>query len=146
VLFFPGLSIRYKSDQPGVPVKNYIDQSEGFALCVFAPAAVAVEAYRKQQCTVAISAAVIAAALAANLAFVNVSRTALVYLPIIAMMFAYGYLTGKQFWIALLALVLAVAGLWAVSPNLQHKTSAVFAEYKVRMTDRGPSSVRERLE
>lgn len=146
VLFFPHLSIHYKSDQPGVPVKNYIDQSQGFALCVFALAAIAVEAYRKQQRAIAISAAIIAAALAANLAFVNVSRTALVYSPVIAVMFAYRYLSGKQFWIALLTLVLAVAGLWAVSPNLQHKTSAVFAEYKVRMTDRGPSSVGERLE
>ena len=146
VLFFPGLSIHYKSDQPGIPVKNYIDQSQGFAFCLFALAAVAIEAYRKQQRAVAISAAIIAAALAANLAFVNVSRTALVYSPIIAVMFAYRYLGGKQFWIALLTLVLAVAGLWAVSPNLQHKTSAVFAEYKVRMTDRGPSSVGERLE
>ncbi|MGL5167364.1 MAG: O-antigen ligase family protein [Afipia sp.] len=146
VLFFPGLSIHYKSDQPGVPVKNYIDQSQGFALCVFALAAVAIEAYRKQQRAIAISAAIVAAAFVANLVFVNVSRTALVYSPIIAAMFAYRYLGRKQFWIALLALVLAVAGLWAVSPNLQHKISAVFAEYQVRMTDRGPSSVGERLE
>lgn len=146
VLFFPGLSIHYKSDQPGVPVKNYIDQSQGFAICVFALAAIAIEAYRKQQRAIAISAAMIAAAFVANLAFVNVSRTALVYSPIIAAMFAYRYLSRKQFWIALLALVLTVAGLWAVSPNLQHKISAVFTEYKVRMTDRGPSSVGERLE
>lgn len=146
VLYFPGLSITYKSDQPGVPIKNYIDQSQGFAFCAFALAAVAVEAYREQQRAVAILAAVIAAAFVANLAFVNVSRTALVYSPIIAAMFAYRYLGGKKFWIALLTLVLAVAGLWAVSPNLQHKTAAVFAEYKVRMTDRGPSSVGERLE
>lgn len=146
VLVFPALAIHYKSDQPGIPVKNYIDQSQGFAFCVFALAAIAIEAYRKQQRAVAITAATIAAALAANLVFVNVARTALVYSPVIAAMFAYRYLSGKHFWIALVTLVLAVAGLWAVSPNLQQKTSAVFAEYKVRMTDRGPSSVGERLE
>ncbi len=146
VLFFPGLSIHYKSDQPGVPVKNYIDQSQGFALCVFALAAIAIEAYRKQQRAVAISAAIVAAAFVANLVFVNVSRTALVYSPILAAMFAYRYLDGRKFWIALLALILAVAGFWAVSPNLQDKTAAVFAQYKVRMTDQGPSSVGERLE
>lgn len=145
-LFFPGFSITYKPDQPGVPVKNYIDQSQGFAFCAFALAAVAVETYRKQQHAVAILAAVIAAALAANLVFVNVSRTALVYSPILAALFAYRYLDGRKFWIALLTLILAVAGLWAVSPNLQNKTSAVFAQYKVRMTDQGPSSVGERLE
>jgi hypothetical protein len=144
-LFFPGFSIHYKSDQPGVPVKNYIDQSQGFAFCAFALAAVAIEAYRKHRRAIAISAAVVATALLANLAFVNVSRTALVYSPILAVLFAYRYLDRRQFWIALLTLVLAAASLWAVSPNLQQKTSAVFIEYKVRMTDRGPSSVGERL-
>lgn len=145
VLVSPGLAIHYKSDQPGVPVKNYIDQSQGFAFCVFALAAIAIEAYRKHRRAIAISAAAIAVALAANLAFVNVSRTALVYSPVIAVMFAYRYLSGKQFWIALLTLALAIAALWTVSPNLQQKTSAALAEYSVRMTDRGPSSVGERL-
>jgi hypothetical protein len=145
VLFFPNFAIHYKSDQPGVPVKNYIDQSQGFVFCAFALAAVTVEAYRKNKRAVAILSAVIATALLANLAFVNVARTALVYSPILAVLFAYRYLDRRRFWIAVLALVLAAAGLWAASPNLQNKTAAVLTEYQVRMTDRGPSSVGQRL-
>lgn len=145
VLFFPNFAIHYKPDQPGVPVKNYIDQSQGFVFCAFALAAVAVETYRKNKRAIAILSAVIAVALLANLAFVNVARTALVYSPILAVLFAYRYLERRQFWIALLALILAAAGLWAASPNLQNKTSAILTEYQVRMTDRGPSSVGQRL-
>jgi O-antigen ligase len=146
VLFWPGLSIHYKADQPGVPVKNYIDQSQGFAFCAFALAAVAVENLRKHQRTVAVSAALVAIALLANLAFVNVSRTALVYSPVLAALFAYRYLDRKKFWIAFPALLVALAGLWAISPNLQHKISAAFTEYRAPKTDRALTSVGQRLE
>lgn len=145
-LFFPDLSISFKSDQPGVPVKNYIDQSQGFAFCAFAQAAIAIEAFRKQKRVLATMSAAIAVAFLINLAFVNVARTALIYSPVVAAMFAYRYLSGRQFWIALLVLILAGTGLWSVSPNLQHKVSAAFTGYHQQMTERGPSSVGERLE
>lgn len=146
VLYWPGLSIHYKSDQPGVPVKNYIDQSQGFAFCAFALAAVAVDGLRRQRQALAISAAIIAAALLANLAFVNVSRTALVYCPVLAVFFAYRYLGRRHFWIACLALVVTTAGLWTISSNLQHKVSAAFSEYRAAQKEAGSTSVGQRLE
>jgi O-antigen ligase len=146
VLFWPGLSIHYKSDQPGVPLKNYIDQSQGFAFCALALAAIAVESWRRQQQRIAVSAALIAIALLANLAFVNVSRTALVYSPVLAALFAYRYLGLRKFWIAFPVLLAVIAGLWAISPNLQHKVSAAFTEYRTPKTDQGPTSVGQRLE
>lgn len=145
-LYYPAFSISFKSDQPGVPIKNYIDQSQGFAFCAFVLAGVAVEAFKNGRRTTAIISAALAAALLINLAFVNVSRTALVYSPIIAMIFAYRYLSGKQFWLSMLAMALAGLCLWVASPNLQHKAHAAFAEYRERITDRGPTSVGERLE
>jgi O-antigen ligase len=145
-LYWPGVSIHYKSDQPGVPVKNYIDQSQGFVFCAFALAAISAETFRRGRRMIAISCAVIAIALLANLAFVNVARTALVYSPIIAIMFAYRYLTRRQFWIAGPALVAILAGLWMISPNLQHKVSAAFSEYRTPRNERGTTSVGQRLE
>jgi O-antigen ligase len=145
-LYFPSLSISFKSDQPGVPIKNYIDQSQGFAFCAFALAGVAFDALKNGRKKLAILSASLAVALLINMAFVNVSRTALVYSPIIAVILAYRYLSGKQFWLSMLGMVLAVLGLWMVSPNLQHKARAAFFEYNERTTDRGPTSVGERLE
>lgn len=146
VLYWPSLSIYHKADQPGIPVRNYIDQSQGFAFCAFALAAIAAEAFLRQKRAIAIAATVIAAALLANLAFVNVSRTALVYLPVLAMLFAYRYLGRRQFWIACPVLLAALAGLWAISPNLQHKISAAITQYQVPKTEHGPTSVGQRLE
>lgn len=145
-LYWPGLSIHYKSDQPGVPVKNYIDQSQGFAFCAFALAAIAIESFRRGQRVIAALAAIIAIALLTNLAFVNVSRTALVYSPILAVLFAYRYLKPSHFWIACPALLVAIAGLWSISPNLQHKVSAAFSEYRVAQKEQGTTSVGQRLE
>ncbi len=146
VLYWPGLSIHYKSDQPGVPVKNYIDQSQGFVFCAFSLAAVAVEAIRRGKRLVAIFAAAIAIALLANLAFVNVARTALVYSPVLAVLLAYRYLARRQFWITCPALLAILAGLWMISPNLQHKVSAAFTEYRLAQSERGTTSVGQRLE
>ncbi len=146
VLIWPGLSIHYKSDQPGVPVKNYIDQSQGFVFCAFVLAAIAIETWQRQQRAIALLSAIIAGAILANLAFVNVSRTALVYSPVLAALFAYRYLERRQFWIACPALLAALACLWAISPNLQHKVSTAFAEYRTPTTERGPTSVGQRLE
>lgn len=146
VLYWPALSIHYKSDQPGVPVKNYIDQSQGFVFCAFSLAAVAIEAMRRGWRLIAIFAAIIAIALLANLAFVNVARTALVYSPVLALLLAYRYLARRQFWIACPALLAVLAGLWMVSPNLQHKVSAAFTEYRLAQSERGTTSVGQRLE
>jgi len=145
-LYWPNVSIHYKSDQPGVPVKNYIDQSQGFVFCAFALAALAVEALRRGRQVAATFMAIIAAALLANLAFVNVARTALVYSPILAVLFAYRYLARRQFWIACPVLLAILAGLWMISPNLQNKISAAFNEYRIAQSERGTTSVGQRLE
>jgi len=145
-LYWPNVSIHYKSDQPGVPVKNYIDQSQGFVFCAFALAAIAVETLRRGRQVIAISATIIAVALLANLAFVNVARTALVYSPVLAVLFAYRYLGRRQFWIACPALFAVLAGLWMTSPNLQNKVSAAFTQYRLAQQEQETNSVGQRLE
>ncbi|TXJ26915.1 MAG: O-antigen ligase domain-containing protein, partial [Afipia sp.] len=107
-LYWPNVSIHHKSDQPGVPVKNYIDQSQGFVFCAFALAVVAIEALRRGRQFIAIFAAIIAIALLANLAFVNVARTALVYSPILAVLFVYRYFERRQFWMTIPALAVLI--------------------------------------
>jgi len=145
-LYWPGVSIHYKADQPGVPSKNYIDQSQGFVFCAFALAAVAIETFRRGRHTLAILLAVIALGLIANLAFVNVARTALIYSPVIAVIFAYRYLTRRQFWIAGPVLLAILAGLWMISPNLQHKVFTAFNEYRIAQSGQQTTSVGQRLE
>lgn len=145
-LYWPTLSVHYKSDQPGVPIKNYIDQSQGFVFCAFALAAIAIEAIQRGRRAIAALATIMAFVLLTNLAFVNVARTALVYSPILAVLLAYRYLTRRQFWMACPALLIAGAGLWAISPNLQHKISTAFTQYRIAQTGQETTSVGQRLE
>ena len=144
-LFFPELAISFKPDQQGVPVKNYIDQSQGFVFCAFAVAAVAVEAIRKRKTALAAFCFVLAAAFFASLIFVNVSRTALVTCPIIAIIFVWRYFSGRLFGITTILTTIIVLGAWAVSPNLQRKISSIFFEYSTAATEKGPTSVAQRI-
>ncbi len=146
VFFFPDLSIHLKSDQPGIPVKNYIDQSQGFAFCVFALAAVAIEFFRAQKNASAIALTILAAFFLANMAFVNVSRTTLLFAPVLALLLAFRYFHGRKLTMILLGAACIFAVTCAISSNLQRKISTAFTEYSLPATDKASSSVGQRLD
>lgn len=125
----PTLAITMKVDQPGVPVKNYIDQSQAFALCAVWLAGLAIEAFRRKQVNQAILYIVLAGALLTNLAFINVARTAFIYLPVMLLMLMARYLSGGKLIAALLACAIIGAGIGLASPNLRLKVSKIFTEY-----------------
>ena len=82
VLFDPGLTLRTNDEQPGVFVKNYIDQSQEFALCAVALAYPIMTLLCRTAGQLAAVLAAVALGLLANMMFVTVSRTALVTMPI----------------------------------------------------------------
>lgn len=136
---------------PGVPLKNYIDQSQAFALVAVIMLGLAAESHPSRNRNTAIAYLAVSAAFFANLAFVNIARTALIYIPIMLSLFVLRYTRG---WVsmALVAgtLVLA-AGLLATSPNLQSKVSRLFKEVDAFQTnattvDGYPAGGAERLE
>jgi O-antigen ligase len=149
VFYAPSLAFHFKADQPGVPIKNYIDQSQGFALCAIWLAALAIEAWRVERYRWAAAFIAIAAAFLLNLIFINVARTAFLYLPVMLLLLLYRYLSGKRFVAALVASAVIILGLWAASPNLQQKFSRIFTEYEdysAPIGEKGPASVAMRLE
>jgi O-antigen ligase len=130
VLFVPEFKIaRTVSD--GVPVKNYIDQSQEFALCAFALARPALILFRERQwgrrfvgCMVLILAFV------ANMLFVASARTALIYMTVLLVLFALLHLRRR----AMLAFFAgtAVAGMlvWTTSPYLRQRIADIAVEYR----------------
>ncbi|WP_128970673.1 O-antigen ligase family protein [Bradyrhizobium tropiciagri] len=138
--------------EPGVPVKNYIDQSQGFVLIALVLLGLAAESLRGGRRNRAFPFCAVSAAFLANLAFVNVARTAFIYLPIMLTLLALRYVRGWPL-LALFAGTCALtAGLLATSPNLQSKTSRLFNEidsYRanaVFTVDGYPAGGAERLE
>jgi O-antigen ligase len=128
VFFSPTVGSIVGTKQPGVPFKNYIDQSQAFALIAVIILALAVESLCAGKRAWAICLVAVSTAFLANLAFVNVARTAFFYLPamlgILVLRFAGRWLSFALF----AAFCVLATGLWAVSPNLQSKVMRLSLE------------------
>jgi O-antigen ligase len=147
VFFVPNLTMKAKEvASPGIFVKNYIDQSQEFALCAVALAFPLLTLLREKKVALALLLGALALAFLTNMIFVIVSRTALVTIPIMLTVFALLHLRWQTN-IALLAATVALAGLaWTASPPLQERINSIDREYQLYSEQGKTTSVGERLE
>ncbi len=115
----------------GVPVRNYIDQSHEFALCLFvmAPLIASFAANGHRAWTFAFAAVMLGFYL--DMRFVATSRTAFVYFPVLLILFAVKYLNRRR---AIYFLLFAAAVEFAVmlsSPYLRDRVGRTVQDYKV---------------
>ncbi|HEX7919813.1 MAG TPA: O-antigen ligase family protein [Bradyrhizobium sp.] len=147
VLAYPHLALRAPTPgEQGVFVKNYIDQSQEFTLCAVALAYPIVMLLRANRVLPAVFLIGIALSLLANMAFVVVSRTALVTIPIMFAVFALLHLRWRS-----IALILCAAGAlsvaaWYASPQLRATADSFQRDYKLYMERNEPTSLGLRLE
>jgi O-antigen ligase len=145
VLFAPELKIT-ATPSPGVPVKNYIDQSQEFALCAMALAYPIIALLRAKRIFLAALLIAIAMSFIVNMAFVIVSRTALVTMPIMLAVFALLHLRWRSI-VVILCFTAVFAGLaWKTSPQLRRTTETFFEEYQLYKEQNIPTSIGQRLE
>jgi O-antigen ligase len=148
----PGLSLKpYLSRGPykvesGIAVRNYIDQSQEFALCAIAVLYPAVTMFRQGRVRIAALFTLFAVGFLANMMFVVVSRTALVTLPLLLMAFALLHLRRRTAVVAAGAMVLAAVLLWTVSPHLRATIAKFQGDYEMSMQERKVSGMGSRLE
>src|ERR1017187_4234639 len=102
----PYLSRGNYTDSNGIFVKNYIDQSQEFALCAVALAYPIVAFLRANRIRLAALLAAIALRLVVNMTVVVVSRPALVTLPVMLAVFALLHLRWRTTVVALCAVAL----------------------------------------
>lgn len=131
----PDISSIIGAKSPGVPLKNYLDQTQGFAFIAVVCVALAIEASRHRPRCQAIGFAVLAAAFFVNLAFVNIARTAFIYLPVMFALLTIRYVRGWPSLAVLAGVCLLGAGAWAVSPNLQFKIARLLGEVDAYQTN-----------
>jgi hypothetical protein len=146
VLLDPGLTLRTDDEQPGVFVKNYIDQSQEFALCAVALAYPVMTSLRTDRIKLASLLAAIALSLIVNMMFVTVSRTALVTMPVMLAIFAALHLKLRTSIIALCAAAALAAVAWSASPHLRTKVSLFFDDYYHYSVQNNPTGIGSRLE
>jgi O-antigen ligase len=145
VAFEPGLALKPDA-QYGVPVKNYIDQSQEFALCAVAPAFLVIALLRAGKIWQAALLAAIALSFVVNMMFVTVSRTALVTMPIMLAVFALLHLRWRTSLAIFSAAIVLAALAWVSSPKLQWTAETFFRDYDLYNQQDEPTSIGIRLE
>lgn len=147
VAFEPSLSLKPKADAVrGIFVKNYIAQSQEFALCALALAVPIITMLRTRRIWLAMLLSAIALGFVVNMAFVIVSRTALVTIPIMLAVFALLHLKWRTtVIISCVAIGLAGAG-WATSPQLRKTAETFVRDYQIYKEQNEPTSIGLRLE
>jgi len=144
VMFFPVLKpVATASD--GVPVKNYIDQSQEFSLCLFSLLPVAMMLYQQRRYWAAWGSAALASGFLANMAFVASARAALLYLPVLLMLFAFRHLSRRMGALLLVAAVILGTVIGFSSSYLRARFFAIATEYHEYGLNI-PSSTGRRLE
>jgi O-antigen ligase len=147
VAFEPDFTLKPAADASrGIFVKNYIDQSQEFALCAVALAYPIANLLRAGRIWLAALLVALALGFVFNMLFVTVSRTALVTMPIMLAVFAAMHLTWRSN-VIILCLAVVVAGLaWAISPQLRSTTERFTRDYEIYKELDQPTSIGMRLE
>lgn len=130
----------------GVPVKNYIAQSQEFALCAFAAFGAAVYLLRAQGKIWAVILIVLGIGFLANMVFVASSRTVFVCIPVLFVVFAAKHFSRRGFLLLMAVVVAAGAIAWSSSPYLRIRTAMIGIEYQNYRDSNAVTSVGERLE
>ena len=145
VLFAPELKLT-STASPGVPVKNYIDQSQEFALCLFALAPFVLSLFCQRRFALAAACTALMLGFFANMMFVVSARTALIYMPVMLGLFAILYLGRRATVLLLVGAVAAAALVWLTSPYLRDRIEAVAVEYQSYHANNAANSTGLRLE
>jgi O-antigen ligase len=145
VLFAPELKLT-STASPGVLVKNYIDQSQEFALCLFALAPFFLLLFYRRRFALAAAGTALMLGFFANMLFVVSERTALLYMPVMLAVFATLYLGRRATVLLLVGAVAAAALVWFTSSYLRHRIEAVAVEYQSYHANNAANSTGLRLE
>jgi O-antigen ligase len=145
VAFDPGLALKSGAEY-GVPVKNYIDQSQEFALCAVALAYPVITLLREKKTWLAALLIALALSFVVNMMIVIVSRTALVTMPIMLAVFALLHLKRRS--IVIILCVTAILGglAWATSSHLRGTTETFLRDYQIYKERNIPTSIGMRLQ
>ncbi|QQO11921.1 O-antigen ligase family protein [Bradyrhizobium diazoefficiens] len=129
----------------GVPVKNYIDQSQEFTLCAFALALPALHFWRGRRAIPAAACLALILLFATNMVFVAAARTALLCIAVLLGLFAWKHLSRRAALVLLAGTVAASALAWATSPYLRQRITDVAIEYRHGHEDISRASTAQRL-
>lgn len=149
VVYNPGLSLKPPDSagaDRGIFVKNHIAQSQEFALCAVALAYPIVRLLQAGRTWPALALGAVSLGFIVNMSFVIVSRTAMVTMPIMIVVFALLHLKWRARLLIAGGLVLVTALAFATSPRLQQTLDRFSEDYERYSTENAATSAGLRIE
>ena len=141
---FVGIGLGYRFKAPGVPVRDRIAQSGEFILCAAGLFYVAMTYWSQRRTGLMLGVLVLAALFLVSVFYVSASRTALVTVPLLFLLYAITQSRPAQM-VALLAAISVLGGIvWVSSANVQQRILGIFSE--VENHDAKPTPSGQRLE
>lgn len=129
----------------GVPVKNYIDQSQEFTLCAFALALPALTFWRGGRVIATAACLALILLFVTNMVFVASARTALLCIAVLLALFAWRHLSRRAALLFLATAMAASALAWTASPYLRQRITDIAIEYRHGHEDISHASTAQRL-
>lgn len=140
-------ALAWSSDKlVGIPVKDTISQNTLFTVCAFLLADRIWAAWRRGQRGMALALGALALGFVANLLFVTFTRTTVVLVPILMLLFGFVRFGAKGGFGLVLAGVLVAALAWPMSQPMRFRIVTFFDEVARYRVDNERSSAAERLE
>jgi O-antigen ligase len=130
----------------GIPTKDYISQGTMFTLCILGLAEGAMLAWRQSRRGWALLLVSVAIVFLANILYVATSRTALVALPLLLMLFAFRRLGWKGAAGMLIVIAVLAAAAWPASGYLRQRVIGLITEVRGYQPSAASTSAGERLE
>jgi O-antigen ligase len=130
----------------GIFVKNYIDQSQEFTLCAVALASPVIMLLREGRVRLSLLLGALSLGFIATMAYVIVSRTALVTMPVMVAVFGLLHLRLRTNLLIFGAMVLIVAIASVASPQFEGTISSFRIQYQRYTTEGADTSIGERLQ
>ena len=147
VAYDPSLSLKgAQSDARGVFVKNYIDQSQEFALCAIALIYPSLHLARKGKFGLSLLAGLLAVGFIGTMVFIVASRSAIVTIPIMLAAVALVHMRLRTTLIIVAAMVALVGVLWMTTTDLRWGPKRLLRDYQLYKTQESVTSVGLRLE
>jgi hypothetical protein len=146
LLAWPGMPWPGTVNAPAVPVKDYIAQSSMFTVCIAAIAQFAYDIWREGRRRLALALVVLALIFLANVFYVATSRTALVTIPVLLVLFGYRLFGWKGAIGFVVGCLVLAAAAWPSATFLRLRVTSFFDEVHLYQPGAESTSAGERLE
>ena len=147
VAYDPSLSLKgAHSDARGVFVKNYIDQSQEFALCAIALIYPSLHFARRGTFGFSLLAGLLAVGFIGTMAFIVASRSAMVTIPVMLAAVALVHMRLRTTLIIVGSMVALVGVLWMTTIDLRWGPKRLLRDYELYKTQESVTSIGLRLE